>query len=156
MEIVLTHGVGSGPTKLAAFDSALNGAGIANYNLIPLSSVIPPFSRVVELMPKNAGGALWGDRLYTVIQDVRTDEIGQEVWAGLGWVVNGENHSGLFVEHAGHTEAEVEKKIRETLSAMIAYRTGDWGEIQWKAAGIICESEPVAAVVAAVYKSEPW
>jgi hypothetical protein len=40
MEIYLSTGIGEGPTPLAAFDAALN-AGIANYNLIVLSSVIP-------------------------------------------------------------------------------------------------------------------
>ena len=41
MRIKITSAVGSGPTTLAAFDAALQKAGIENYNLIPLSSVIP-------------------------------------------------------------------------------------------------------------------
>ncbi len=41
MKIKVTYGIGEGATKLAAFDRALFDAGIANYNLIKLSSVIP-------------------------------------------------------------------------------------------------------------------
>ena len=44
MQIHLASGVGSGPTELAAFDAALAAAGVANYNLLYLSSVIPPAS----------------------------------------------------------------------------------------------------------------
>jgi arginine decarboxylase len=41
LEIQVTTGTGEGPTPLAAFDAALLDAGVANYNLILLSSVIP-------------------------------------------------------------------------------------------------------------------
>ncbi|MCJ7816384.1 MAG: pyruvoyl-dependent arginine decarboxylase [Candidatus Aenigmarchaeota archaeon] len=47
MEIKVTHGTGEGPTALAAFDKALYDAGIGNYNLIKLSSVIPGNSKVI-------------------------------------------------------------------------------------------------------------
>jgi arginine decarboxylase len=46
MLIQVTGGTGAGPTKMAAFDAALNQAGTANYNLIKLSSIIPPDSKV--------------------------------------------------------------------------------------------------------------
>jgi arginine decarboxylase len=42
--IQVTTGTGEGPTPLAAFDAALLDAGVANYNLICLSSVIPEAS----------------------------------------------------------------------------------------------------------------
>ena len=41
MKITVTSGTGEGPTALAAFDAALLNAGVANYNLIYLSSAIP-------------------------------------------------------------------------------------------------------------------
>jgi arginine decarboxylase len=44
VDIIITTGTAQGPTALAAFDAALLGAGVANYNLIPLSSVIPPMT----------------------------------------------------------------------------------------------------------------
>jgi arginine decarboxylase len=42
MQIHVSSGRGEGPTPLAAFDAALRDAGVSNYNLIALSSVIPP------------------------------------------------------------------------------------------------------------------
>ena len=44
MDIKVVCGVGSGKTALSAFDSALKDAGVYNYNLITLSSIIPPDS----------------------------------------------------------------------------------------------------------------
>ena len=47
MKIIVTSGTGEGPTSLAAFDAALLDAGVANYNLICLSSIIPPGSMTI-------------------------------------------------------------------------------------------------------------
>ena len=75
LRIPILASTGSGPTALAAFDAALLGAGIANYNLIRLSSVIPP-STVIDATdgaPWRERGH-WGDRLYCVYarQDATT------------------------------------------------------------------------------------
>ena len=40
--IRVSHGAGTGPTRMAAFDAALHAAGVADFNLLRLSSVIPP------------------------------------------------------------------------------------------------------------------
>ncbi len=47
MKIYISSGRGTGPTSLSAFDAALNEAGVANYNLIRLSSIIPPDSKII-------------------------------------------------------------------------------------------------------------
>lgn len=46
LDIVITRGTGGAPTELAAFDAALQKAGVAHFNLIRLSSLIPPGSRI--------------------------------------------------------------------------------------------------------------
>src|SRR5690606_8611394 len=46
LRIGVVGATGTGPTSLAAFDDALRAVGVANFNLIRLSSVIPPGSRV--------------------------------------------------------------------------------------------------------------
>ena len=45
--ITITKGAGFGSYEKSAFDAALDDAGVANYNLIRLSSVIPPNSDIV-------------------------------------------------------------------------------------------------------------
>ncbi len=100
MDIHVGSGVGLGPTKMAAFDAALYMAGAANYNLLRLSSVIPPGSNVVAYeasIPELPGK--WGDRLYAVMAEMRVDTPNVEAWAGIGWVQDAETGKGLFVEH---------------------------------------------------------
>src|SRR5438105_12672070 len=99
MTIQIAAGTGTGPTKLAAYDAALNAMGVANYNLIRLTSIIPPDSKVVDTDEpiKNPPGD-WGDRLYVVIADTRVDTPNMEAWAGIGWVQDEKTGKGLFVE----------------------------------------------------------
>jgi len=154
--VSVADGIGTGPTTLAAFDAALRQAGIANFNLLILSSVIPPGSRVVVANsgPPKVNGD-WGDRLYVVLAAERVQERNVEAWAGLGWV-QGPDGRGLFVEHHGHSEATVRADITATLDSMTCGRPEEFGPIQMRVAGTTCEDEPVCALVAAVYESQPW
>ena len=47
--VALTSGVGTGRSHLNAFDHALRDGGIADYNLIKVSSIIPPGTSVSRL-----------------------------------------------------------------------------------------------------------
>lgn len=157
MEIHIASGVASGPTKLAAFDAALHAAGIANFNLIMLSSVIPPQSKIIEHDDRIAeiqGG--WGDRLYVVKADYRTSTPGVEACAGIGWIIDETTGQGLFVEHEGENKEQVERQITHSLEALMDTRGIDLGEIHMRVDGIVCEKDPVCAIVIAVYKSEAW
>lgn len=154
--ITLTKGTGTGDTKMAAFDAALFDAGIANYNLIRLSSIIPPGSKIevtkAEIKPDE-----FGHRLYVVYASQIENEIGKDAWAGIGWVLAEDGDGkGLFTEHEGHSEQEVENLIHETLTCMTPYRNESYGDIQTVTAGITCTERPVCALVAAIYRSEGW
>lgn len=159
MKIHLANGIGSGPTTLAAFDSALNHAGIANYNLLRLSSVIPPKTEIVEhddTIPAEIMPGGWGDRLYVVMAEQRTATPNTEAWAGVGWVQEKESGKGLFVEHEGGSERKVRRDIEQSLNALMATRNVDFGEIQMKVVGKTCTHHPVCAMVVAVYQASDW
>lgn len=51
--IILTSGVGRGTTKLNALDNALLNAGIGNFNLFKVSSIIPPNAKIIYLTKDN-------------------------------------------------------------------------------------------------------
>lgn len=154
--IKITSGTGSGSTKLSSFDAALFSAGIANYNLIHLSSIIPEnFQPVKEKV--NLNNIEFGHRLYVVLASDSIDVPGQEIWAGVGWVMTkGETPKGLFVEHTGSNQEEVISLIKKSLTDMISYRPESFGEIDYEVVGIKCNEKPVSAVVAAIYQSEDW
>lgn len=153
--IPVTSGVGEGRTDLAAFDRALFDAGVANYNLLALSSVIPP-GTTVRPEPLDWNGRGFGDRLYVVIAEHRAVRHGTQAWAGLGWVQRAADGSGLFVEHHGAGEAEVEEQIRASLDSMVRYREDDFGKVELVTAGVTCEEHPVCAAVVAVFGAEGW
>lgn len=149
---------GTGPNVLAAFDAALLDAGIANFNLLRLSSVIPADTEVhpVNGTATRATGE-WGDRLYVVMAEMRTDRPGREAWAGIGWVQDPESGKGLFVEHEGYSEHKVRQEIDESLATLVAGRPEHtFGPPQSVVHGVRCEGPAAVAMVTAVYESESW
>ncbi|MGH8984355.1 MAG: pyruvoyl-dependent arginine decarboxylase [Acidimicrobiia bacterium] len=157
LTIQVVNGIGFGPTKLAAFDAALREAGIANHNIIHLSSIIPPMSTIVSTTGKATPVGAWGDRLYTVMADLRVDTRYEEAVAGIGWVQEPETKRGLFVEHVGHTEREVRRDIIATLEALCAGRPEtSFGTPDLVVRNTVCAGEPTCALVAAVFEAEPW
>jgi arginine decarboxylase len=156
MHIQVSEGIGIGPTELSAFDQALVHAGVANYNLIYLSSVLPPDSQVhYESKPKKPVGT-WGDRLYVVMAQMRTSQRNQEAWAGIGWVQDRKTRQGLLVEHEGHSEAEVRDDIEHSLTALARNRNMQFGPHQMHIVGTKCTDLPTCALVVAVFESAAW
>lgn len=154
--IRITFGTGEGPTELAAFDRALFDAGIANYNLLRLSSVIPMNSKIEIDRIDNYNYDEYGFKLYTVLSRRTESTPGKTATAGIGWVKNNTEGMGLFVEHTGESEEQVIHLINDSLSSMRTYRREELGEISFKISSIACIDRPVCALVAAVYKSEGW
>lgn len=155
MNISVRAATGSGPTALAAFDAALLAGGIANFNLLRLSSVIPPATAIVDAARAERPDGAWGDRLYVVMAQQRAVTPGSEAWAGIGWVQD-DSGRGLFVEHEGDSEAGVRGDVEATLTAMVEGRGGGFGPIQTRVSGITCRHAPVCALVCAVYRAEAW
>jgi arginine decarboxylase len=155
MRISVSAGVGTGPTPLAAFDAALMAAGVHDYNLIPLSSVIPP-GAVLERRPHIAPPEDYGRRLYVVLAHETALDEGAGAAAGLGWVREPGDGRGLFVEAHGNGEDEVRRLIEQTLEAMTAARSREYGPIESELVSAQCTGEPVCALVTAVYASVPW
>ena len=155
MKIKVTSAVGTGPTPLAAFDAALQNAGIENYNLIPLSSVIPT-SAEIERTRFSTPVSEYGHRLYVVMSQHDALVAGEEAWAGLGWTQEDETGRGLFVELHGTSKRSVDNAIESTLESMKQSRPYEYGKNESEVTGIVCEGDPVCALVIAVYESEPW
>jgi len=154
--IIVVSGVGSGCTELSAFDAALRSVGIPDFNLIRLSSIIPPGSRITaqRAVPLRLNAEV-GDRLYVVLSSLTERRIGHAAWAGLGWVQS-EDGRGLFVEQTGPSEDEVRQLIRDGLLEMADARGYPVDGLEFRTQGVSCEEQPVCALVAAVYASEPW
>ena len=157
MRLYIAAAVGRGSTELSAFDDALIDAGIANFNLIRLSSVIPPHSDIVRVptCPFGESGG-WGDRLYVVYADQRTSEPGQQAWAGIGWTQDQITGRGLFVEHEGHSEDEVRCQIAASLEDLYEHRGLAHDSFETCVIGSMCSGSPTCAFVVCAFAVEPW
>ncbi|MBI3983978.1 pyruvoyl-dependent arginine decarboxylase [Candidatus Microgenomates bacterium] len=157
MKIYITTSIGKGPTRLAAFDDALLKAGVANYNLIRLSSIIPPGSEIISVEGpiKNPPGS-WGDRLYVVMADQRIETPNVEAWAGIGWVQDTKTGRGLLVEHENYSETAVTGDIEQSLGALKRGRNVHWDSLKKRVVGEACHGEPVCALAVAVFQADDW
>lgn len=82
--LVLTAGNAVGGTNLNAFDNALRDAGIADFNIMKVTSIVPPGIPVTIL---NQGKRLIkGEGLLVpaVYETLASDDIGIEISAGVG------------------------------------------------------------------------
>lgn len=164
MKIVVCSGSGTGDTKLSAFDNALKNAGVYNYNLIKLSSVIPPNSELVIEKYKSPENE-FGDRLYVVCAEERTDLVGRSIAAGIGWYQWGDGR-GVFAEHHDIIEALDEKEAEKNVATKLETTVRNLCEhrnIPFKRSkmGMVVSSKevrtkPTCTLVVAVYKSSSW
>jgi arginine decarboxylase len=150
MNIILSTGRGTGPTARAAYDAALISAGVTHYNMIGLSSVIPPHSRIYRekyLTPADD----YGKRLYVVTSQMNQERSGQWAHAALGWLQEEKTGRGLFIELHGADLARLQKDLRATADAMRRCRQIPYGPMQSEIVSIPCRQQPVWALAIAIY-----
>ena len=148
--IRVVWGTATGPTATAAYDAALAGANVHDYNLVTVSSVIPagPSLEVVGTAP-DLGPA--GNRL-TVVQSTETVPPGDDAAvAGIGWA-RSESGRGVFYEATGSDPDAVRATIERGLAAGKDLR--EWTFVEEDVLVRTGEADPdayVTTVVCAVY-----
>jgi arginine decarboxylase len=165
VEIQLVSGVGRARTLLSSFDAALGICGVLNYNLIPLSSVVPPRSTLVEVdrFVPSTDEDRHGDRLCVVKADARADEPGRAVGAAIGWYRWGDDR-GVFVEHevVGYSRSGVDTELRcrvhESLEDLCQFRDVPFApnRVGLRLVSADVDGTPTTALVLAVYRAEAW
>lgn len=153
LDITIRTGAGTGRTLISAFDHALHRAGVADFNLVTLSSVIPTGARLRHVDAPLPGGH--GDLLFCVRAEAFAERPGDVAWAGLGWVTD-ETGGGLFVEHHGTSEQEVVDLIEASLADMRRYRRTEFGPVQMTLTSAECVDDPVCALALAAYRVSSW
>lgn len=157
LTIRISSGVGTGRTRLSAFDAALCAAGVGDFNLVRLSSVIPPAAEVVELGHGQRVSGEHGDRLYCVYAEAYASTPVTQAWAGLAWSRRDDGSgAGLFVEHEGASEATVAHDLRVSLGDMSERRGGRFVEVGRVTTSAECVDHPVCALVIASYHHASW
>jgi len=163
MDIPIITGKGEGQTLLSAFDAALKDCGVHNYNLIYLSSIIPPGSHVTLLDQFQAPTEQYGYKAYVIKAEERSANQGAAIGAGLGWY-QFEDERGVFVEQ--HVQAEDENQVKELLRLGItqsiqdlcAFREIPFHKEKMRSAvsTTIVRDKPACVLALALYRTEGW
>jgi arginine decarboxylase len=105
-KLFLTKGVGKHKEKLSSFEMALRDAGIAEFNLIRVSSIFPPNCKVIG---RKAGLKLLtpGQIVPCVISQCETNEPHRLIAASTGMAIPKDpNHYGYLSEHHSYGQKE--------------------------------------------------
>lgn len=101
----ITSGKGSSSYKLVAFDCALLDAGISNYNLLKVSSILPSGcvrKEAIDLKP--------GSPLLTAYATITSDTTGEHIAAAVAvGIPQNSNDVGVIMEVTGIEAASAEK-----------------------------------------------
>ncbi len=125
-KLFLTRGVGIHREKLTSFELALREAGIAQFNLVRVSSIFPPHCQIV---PREEGLKLLqpGEVVFAVIAEMSSNEPGRRIAASIG-VARPADHDkyGYLSEHHtyGQTEQEAGDYAEDLAATMLASTLG--------------------------------
>ena len=125
-QIFLTKGMGKHKEKLTSFEMALRSAGIAQYNLVKVSSIFPPGCKMIS-KERGLKQLSPGEVVFCVMSENSTNEPHRLVAASVGLAVPKEKESyGYLSEHHSFGQKEDDAgEYAESLAAeMLATTLG--------------------------------
>ena len=122
----ITKGVGVHQEKLTSFELALRDAHIAAYNLVKVSSIFPPYCKII---PRKEGVNYLtpGQVVFCVISENSTNEPNRLISAAVGIAIpkNPAMHGYLSEHHAyGWTERKTGDYAEDLAATMLASTLG--------------------------------
>jgi arginine decarboxylase len=124
--VFLTKGVGRHKEKLASFEAALRDAGIAPFNIVRVSSILPPGAKVVS-RSKGLQYLSPGEIVHVVLAECGANEPHRLIAAAIGIAVPAErNQYGYLSEYHsyGETEPRAGDKAEDLAAQMLATTLG--------------------------------
>jgi arginine decarboxylase len=122
----LTKGIGRHKERLASFELALRKAGIAQYNLVTVSSIFPPNCKIIS-KTKGLEKLSDGQVLFVVKSQADTNESSRLISASIGLArPTDENTFGYLSEHHsyGQTAEQCGDYAEDLAAGMLATTLG--------------------------------
>ncbi|HYC27069.1 MAG TPA: arginine decarboxylase, pyruvoyl-dependent, partial [Nitrososphaerales archaeon] len=118
----LTKGVGRHKEALSSFELALRDAGISQFNLVTVSSIVPPGCKQI---PREQGAALLkpGEIVFLVLARNSTNEAHRLVASSIGIAIPSEaSEYGYLSEHHsyGQTDEDAGEYAEDLAASMLA------------------------------------
>lgn len=114
--VLLTSGVGEGHTPLNAFDHALLDAGVGDFNLIKVSSIVPS-GAVVEKSKQKLSKIPNGSLIHAVYTQSISGSKGKKVATVLAAAIPKNQKAGVIFESSSD-KADI-KELEEIVTKMI-------------------------------------
>lgn len=161
----LTRGVGHHKDQLRSFEYALEDAGIAKFNLVSVSSIIPPGCKFIS---KEKGLKMLkdGQILFGVFSKCSSDEKRRLISASIGCAMPADRRTyGYISEHHayGQDAKEAGDYAEDLAASMLASALGlpfdpdkSWNERKqiWKISGKIVSTTNITQT--ALVKEDKW
>jgi arginine decarboxylase len=125
-QMFFTKGVGKHKHNLQSFEAALRHAGIAQFNLVRVSSIFPPRCQIVP-RAKGLAQLAPGAIVHCVIAEVRTNEPNRLASAGIGLAQPADSSMyGYISEHHdfGMTQKKMADYVEDMAASMLATTCG--------------------------------
>jgi arginine decarboxylase len=125
-KVFFTKGVGRSREQLTAFEFALRDAGISPFNIVSVSSILPPRA---EVIPRSEGlkHLSSGQVVFTVLSRCASNEPNRLVAASIGCAIpaDKEIYGYLSEHHAfGQTEEKAGEYAEDLAATMLASSLG--------------------------------
>lgn len=117
-KVLLLHGNGQSEHAMLSFDRALRACGIADLNLIRVTSILPPYAHVF-LMPEALDYLPSAGRLTSSVYSEAQAQSGQWIACAIGCgIPEDPQEAGVLFEHSGpgraiHYQLTVEEMVRD-------------------------------------------
>lgn len=153
-KVFLTAGVGVGRQALNAFDNALRDANIADFNLIRVTSIVPPGIPVHHISPSSEFIKGEGLLIPTIYEAISSKKVGREISAavGIGITVPAEKGAGIIFTYSCFGS---KKKAAETVREMVEEGMRAKGYLKHRceiaAASAIVEKDWTCVIASAVF-----
>lgn len=123
-KVFLTKGIGRHREKLASFEEALRDAKIANFNIVPVSSIMPPHCKLVSVA-EGLKHLSSGQILHAVLARNSTDEHRRLVSSCIGMAIpkNRDLHGYISEHHSYGEPDELSGDYAEDLAALMLSTT---------------------------------
>lgn len=125
-KMFFTKGVGKHPKNLQSFEEALRDAGIAEYNLVRVSSIFPPGCKIVSRQ-RGIEALTPGQVVFCVLAETRTNEPNRLACAGIGLARPSDaERYGYISEHHGFgmTQKVCADYVEDMAATMLATTLG--------------------------------
>lgn len=121
-QVFFTRGVGKHKNNLESFEIALRAAGIERFNLVKVSSILPPGCKII---PRNRGLKKLkpGQIVFCVMAESRTKEPNRLACAGIGIArpAKGDQYGYISEHHGfGMTERKCADYVEDMAASMLA------------------------------------